>query len=92
MYMKRMVRKQLYFDAELDRELKRRARARRMSEAQMVRELLKNSLADELPVKQAEAWKQTRRFIEEVLARGPVPGGRTWRREDLYERKGLSRH
>jgi hypothetical protein len=32
-----------------------------------------------------EAWKEARAFIEERMAQSPLPGRRTWTREELYE-------
>jgi len=37
-----------------------------------------------------EAWEAELAFIDRWMARGPVPAQqRRWRREDLYDRKGL---
>ena len=33
-----------------------------------------------------KAWERERTFIRQLLRQGPVTGGRTWRRADLYER------
>lgn len=33
----------------------------------------------------ANTWAEERGYIEALIAQGPVPGGRTWKREDLYD-------
>ena len=32
------------------------------------------------------AWQEEERFLREWTARGPVEGGRSWQRDDLYDR------
>jgi len=32
------------------------------------------------------AWQEERAFIARLMEKGPVPEGRTWRREELHER------
>lgn len=38
-----------------------------------------------------EAWEEERAFIESLIGQGPVAGGRTWTREELYEER-MSRY
>jgi hypothetical protein len=33
------------------------------------------------------AWEKERAFISQLIEQGPVPGQRTWAREELYEQK-----
>jgi len=44
------------------------------------------SEAEDPASRRQAAWARERRFIEDLIAQGPVPGGRTWTREDLYDR------
>jgi hypothetical protein len=36
------------------------------------------------------AWKRIGEFIKKREECGPIEGGRTWRREDLYDRRRLN--
>ncbi len=92
--MARMIRKQIYIQRRQQAILKRLARARRVSEAELIRQAIDNhvSAGARLTQPDPEAWEKARRFMLALHARGPVPGqSRNWRREDLYEER-LSRH
>jgi len=39
-----------------------------------------------VPRRDLSAWQEERDFINQLIQQGPLPGGRSWRREDLYER------
>ena len=93
--MTTMVRKQIYIESRQDALLKRLARVRKTSEAELIRQAidrqLGTGLGHELP-SDSDAWEQAHQFMLELLARGPIEGkGRTWKREDLYEER-LSRY
>ena len=46
------------------------------------------ALDTRLEKERMEAWKAERSFIDDWMAKGPVPGRqRRWRRDDLYDRK-----
>jgi hypothetical protein len=85
------IRKQVYLEARHDRELKRMARATGKTEASIIREALDRLAVDtRLEKERTEAWNAERAFIGQWMAKGPFPGRqRRWRREDLYDRKGL---
>jgi predicted DNA-binding protein len=84
--MTQMVRKQVYIEPEQDEKLKEWAEATGKSEAEIVRQALDRWLEDEAQRQAAEtAWAEERTFIEARIAEGPVSGGRTWTREELYE-------
>ena len=89
--MSARIRKQVYLDPKHDRELKRMARASGTTEASIIREALDRLVMDtRLEKERLAAWKAERAFIDRWMAKGPVPGHRRrWRREDLYDRKGL---
>ena len=86
-----MIRKQVYLDPRHDRELKRMALESGKTEATIIREALDRLFLDtRLEKERMEAWKAEREFIDQWMSKGPVPGRqRRWRREDLYDRKGL---
>lgn len=84
------VRKQIYLDQTQEVQLKQLASATGLSEAEIIRRTLNLHLG--IPAFQPRdlsAWEEEKRFIKEWLAQGPVAGGRTWKREDLYDRHVL---
>ena len=83
--MARMKRKQIYLEAEQDRRLRALSRRQRRSESDLIREGVKRVL-DEPPLDRA-AWEREKAFIESLIRKGPIPGGRTWKREDLYDER-----
>ena len=81
----RMIRKQVYIEAEQDRRLKRQARALGVTEAELIRRGL-DGIRETSPalVPDERAWREERAFIRRrarLRARGR---GRGWSREDLY--------
>lgn len=90
--MSSKVRKQIYIEPEQEMLLKQMANDTGMSEAEIIRKAINLHAAE---VGQHErrlsAWANIQAFIakriagqsEQVLDAG---GGRTWRREDLYDR------
>ena len=92
--MAQMIRKQIYIQRRQQAILKRLARARGVSEAELIRQAIDNhvSAGARLAQPDPEAWDKARRFMLAVHARGPVQGQpRNWKREDLYEER-VSRH
>jgi len=83
--MARMKRKQIYLDVEQDRRLRALSRRQRRSESDLIREGIKRVL-DEPPLDHA-AWEREKSFIESLIRKGPIPGGRTWKREELYDER-----
>ena len=87
-----MVRKQVYIEPQQDDMLKQAAAETGMTESEIIRNAI--DLWGESEGKQRraqEAWEQARTFIEALRAKGPVPGERTWTREEVYEER-LSRY
>jgi hypothetical protein len=86
-----MIRKQVYLDPKHERELKKMARESGKTEATIIREALDRLILEtRLDKERMEAWNAERAFIDQWTAKGPVAGDqRRWRREDLYDRKGL---
>ncbi len=90
--MTTMVRKQVYIEPRQDEMLKQWAEETGRTEAEIFRQALDRWIASEQQRREAEAaWEEERAFIESRIAEGPVAGGRTWTREELYEER-LSRY
>ena len=93
--MTRMVRKQVYIEPHHEALLKRLARRRGVSEAELIREAIDQQISRGLlhfSPSEPAAWEEAYHFMLDLHARGPVAGqARTWKREDLYEER-LSRH
>jgi len=91
-----MVRKQVYIERRQERLLKRWARKTGKTEAEIIRQALDLHTPPEIRTEELNrAWEQEKEFIRRLMAKGPVPatpGGRTWRREDLYDRPYPGRH
>ena len=86
--MTSMVRKQVYIEPRQDELLKQWAEETGKSEAEIIRQALDRWLASEERRQEAEAaWDEVMDFAEAWAAQGPVPGGRTWTREELYEER-----
>jgi hypothetical protein len=90
--MGRMVRKQMYIDAELDKALTARADQLGVGQAQIVREALGQYLA----AKQGEMRDASIDRLRELWAESDAHGygGGDWRsltREELHERPGDAR-
>lgn len=85
------VRKQIYLDHAQEVQLKQLALATGLSEAELIRRTLNLHLGllPSFQPRDLSAWEEEKRFIKEWLAQGPVAGGRTWKREDLYDRQVL---
>ncbi|KKM11651.1 hypothetical protein SY88_08230 [Clostridiales bacterium PH28_bin88] len=81
-----LVRKQLYIYRTQDALLKRRARELGVTEAELVRQAIDGQMNTvSFRGRDATAWEEEKEFIRQWMAKGPVDGRRTWRREDLYE-------
>lgn len=86
--MSTMVRKQVYIEPEQDELLKQWAEETGKTEAEIFRQALDRWLASEQQRREADAaWKQVLAFAQERTAPGPIPGGRTWTREELHEER-----
>ncbi len=82
--MRRMKRKQIYIEANQDRRLRDMSRRHGKSESELIREGINRILAD--PPLDRAAWDRELAYIDSLIRKGPLKGGRTWKREDLYER------
>ncbi len=89
--MAQMIRKQVYLEARQDRTLKRQARRRGVTEAEIIREALDRTARSGPTVHSsggydADAARRAVMFMRS-LAKRPTKGkrGRGWSRDDLYE-------
>jgi hypothetical protein len=93
--MAQMLRKQIYIRKQQQALLKRLAKARGVSEAEIVRRAIDQQAAAAEPRSapvDPEAWEKARRFMQRLRAQGPLAGRpRNWTRDELYEER-LNRH
>lgn len=81
------VRKQIYIDPGQEKLLKQLTRDTGLAEAEIIRQAIDRQIGPlEQPRRDLAAWDRERAFIAQLIERGPVSGGRSWKREDLYER------
>jgi len=90
-HMAQMVRKQIYIKKHQDQLLKRLARSRGVSEAEIVRRAIEQQAGLVAPMpfhSDADAWEQAYRFMLSLQALGPSGlAPRKWNREDAYEER-----
>lgn len=93
--MGQKIRKQIYLGKHQDAMLKRLAKARGLSEAEIIRQALDrefNQGTRSRKQRDPEAWARARRVMLALQAQGPLPNHpRSWRREDLYKER-MSRY
>ena len=90
-----MVRKQIYLEERQEARLKRVARARGISEAEVIRQAIDRQVG-RVPVEAGggdpAAWERALRFMRSLAARARKGAQRRdWKREDAYVER-LSRH
>ncbi len=87
------IRKEIYIEPEQDALLKKLSDATGLSESDLIEQAIKMrvDVVNTQPIDPA-AWVQAREFIIKLIEQGPVPGGRTWTREDAYDREILRRY
>jgi hypothetical protein len=85
--MSRMVRKQVYIEAEQEKLLKRRARELGVTEAELVRRGIDQIARPGawLPL-DPKAWEEAKSVIRERMRLRVPQTGRTWTREELHDR------
>jgi len=82
--MRRMKRKQIYLEPEQDRRLRVLSGRQGKTESELIREGVDRVLNE--PLLDRAAWERELAFIDSLIAKGPIKGKRTWKREDLYDR------
>jgi len=84
------VPKQIYLEPEQDALLKQVARETGMTEDEIIRDALERHVAELGYAKNhLDAWAEKKAFIMRLIEEGRASGRRTWRREDLYDRRVL---
>ncbi len=84
--MSTKVRKQIYIEPRQDNRLKQLALSTGISEAEIIRQAIdRHTQSLQLSQPDLSAWEQEQEFIKQLIEQGSVKGGRTWRREELYE-------
>ncbi len=81
------VRKQVYIEPYQEAILKRLGKEHGLTEAEIIRcaiDQFTRAPYFPLPSRDLAAWEEERAFILSLIEQGPVPGKRTWRREDLH--------
>lgn len=86
--MSTMIRKQVYIEHQQETALKQWSTETGLSEAEIIRQAIERWLKEQAQKQQyiLAAWQTEKDFIASLMAQGVVPGGRTWKREDLYDR------
>lgn len=88
-----MVRKQIYIDPAQERLLKRKASQLHVSESELIRDGIEKVLAAGLARhRDVRAWETEKKFIRSLVKKGAAAGKRTWKREDVYDRKVSGGH
>ncbi|MBW4588399.1 ribbon-helix-helix domain-containing protein [Aetokthonos hydrillicola Thurmond2011] len=81
------IRKQIYIEPHQEHLLKTIAQQTGVSEAEIIRQAINlhiGNITD--PQTNIAAWESELAFINSRKNLTPLPGGRDWQREDLYER------
>jgi hypothetical protein len=83
--MARMVRKQICIDDDIDRALAEKARTLGVSQGEVVRGALRRDLegAGDPALETAYLWID--HILEARAAEGPLPGSRTWTRDEAHD-------
>ena len=84
--MSTMIRKQFYIEPRQERLLKRIAKKTGKTEAEIIREAIdRHAEETERAQSRLEAWRAEREFIRQWIAKGPVPAGKRWTRDEIHE-------
>ena len=79
------IRKQIYIEARQEQLLKQLVKETGSTEAELIRQAIDRHTGSFLPQRDMRAWEEELAFIERLMQEGPVPGRRTWKREELHE-------
>ncbi len=89
--MQQMVRKQIYIERRQEARLKRLAKKRGVSEAEIIRQALERELnapSNSGLARDHEAWEKALELMRGLRAKGPdLEQRRDWKREDAYEER-----
>jgi hypothetical protein len=86
--MARMVRKQVYIEARQDAALKRRANELGVTEAELIRRGIDETLGgDGEQARRLQIWEEEKAWIRKNRKMDVPQTGRGWTREDIYEER-----
>jgi hypothetical protein len=75
-------------DPRQERLLKRKASQLHVSESELIRDGIEKVLAmGTARRRDIQTWETEKKFILSLVKKGATAGKRTWRREDIYDRK-----
>lgn len=82
------ITKQIYIEPHQEHLLKAIAQQTGVSEAEIIRQAIDLHIGSMtiLQTRKIAVWEAELVFINSIKNRPPLPGGRDWQREDLYER------
>ncbi len=90
--MAQMIRKQVYIEPEQDESIKQRARLMGITEAEVIRRAIDGeTVLFPSRMKDPDAWKREKAFIEKRVSGGAARTRRRFRRAEIYEER-LSRY
>ena len=78
------VRKQIYIEARQEQLLKQLVKETGATEAELIRQAIDRHTGSFVPQRDVHVWQEERAFIDRLIQEGPVPGGTTWKREELH--------
>ena len=84
--MNKMVRKQVYIEAQQEMLLKHLSKQQGVTEAELIRASIVRLSPGSSAAKDRSFWEQEKRFIRALMKRRAVESKRKWKREYLYER------
>lgn len=85
--MAHKIRKQIYINPQQETLLKQISTDTGVSEAEIIRQAVDYyAIQKRSPRRDITAWERLQLRMQQLIDKGTVPGERTWRREDLYER------
>ena len=84
--MNKMVRKQVYIEAQQEALLKHLSKQQGVTEAELIRAGIARLSPGSSAAKDRSFWEQEKRFIGALMKRRTVEGKRKWKRKDLYAR------
>ncbi len=83
-----MVRKQVYLKPGQEARVKQLAAILHITEAEVIHQAIDQHEIIQLRGRRDPgAWEREREFMKQWMARGTTPGGRNWKREDVYEER-----
>ena len=85
--MSSRIRKQIYLDRSQDSQIRKKAKTRGVSQAEIIREALASRTTGALPAqKDPSAWEREMERIRSRIGIKTKKTARHWTRDDLHER------